>query len=68
MRTVQLIHFQAVRGNRVLVDDVLAIGADELHKAREDMTRRAKACCGGFGGKPEDKVLQLEIRGIAVRH
>jgi len=68
MKTLQLIHFQAVRGNRVLVDDVLAIGTGEVNKARSEITRRAQACCGGFGEHREDKVLQLENRGAAFRH
>lgn len=68
MKTLQLIHFQAVRGKRVLVDDVLAIGTGEVNKARSEMTRRAQACCGGFGEHREDKVLQLENRGTAFRH
>lgn len=68
MKTSSLVHFQAVRGQRVIVDDVLVVVPSKARAARSEIARRARAVLSSFGKLPGDVVLELETIGQCVQH
>lgn len=69
MKTLDLVRYTAVRGQRVLVDDVLTVDpAQRGRDAKEEIRRRARACVTNFGELAGDQIIRGERHGIAWRH
>jgi hypothetical protein len=65
---LKMIEFQAVRGNRVIVNDVLAVPDGGEDAAKQEITRRALAVVSSFGSRNGDRVEKVSDRGVCVRH
>lgn len=69
MKTLDLIRYTALRGQRVLVDDVLTVDpAKRGRDAKEEMQRRARACVRDFGELSCDEIIRGERYGVTWRH
>lgn len=69
MKTLDLVRYSAVRGQTVLVEDVLAVdptlrGTD----ASAEIGRRARACVTNFGDVAGDQIIRGERLGVTWRH
>lgn len=69
MKTRDLVRYSAVRGQYVLVDDVLAVDPGQRGRdAIEEMQRRASACVKNFGELVGDQIIRGERYGVTWRH
>ena len=69
MKTLGLVRYSAVRGNYVLVDDVLALDPAQRGKdAKSEIGRRALASVTDFGELASDKIIRGERYGVTWRH
>lgn len=69
MKKLDLVRYTAVRGQRVIVDDVLAVDpAQRGRDAKEDIRRRARACIINFGDLASDQIIRGERLGVTWRH
>jgi hypothetical protein len=68
MKTLDLVRYSAVRGDFVLVDDVLAVDpARRGEDAKAEIERRARACVTNFGELSSDKIIRNERYGVTWR-
>lgn len=68
MKTLDLVRYTAVRGQHVLVDDVLAVDpAQRGRDAKEEIGRRARACVRNFGEMAGDQIIRGERHGVTWR-
>jgi hypothetical protein len=69
MKTLDLVRYTAVRGQHVLVDDVLAVDPTKNGRdAKEEIRRRARACVTNFGELAGDQIIRGERCGVTWRH
>ena len=69
MKAFDIVRYTAVRGQSVVVDDVLAVDpALQGRDARAEIQRRAKACLTNFGERAGDCIIRGELYGITHRH
>lgn len=69
MKMMDLVRYSAVRGDRVLVEDVLAVDpACRGRDAKAEIQRRARACMTNFGEHPADRIVRGARLGITWRH
>ena len=69
MKKLELVRYTAVRGQRVLVDDGLAVDAGRRGKdATAEIERLARACVTNFGELVGDQIIRGERLGCTWRH
>lgn len=69
MKTLDLVRYTAVRGQQVLVDEVLAVDpAQRGYDAKDEIQRRARACVRNFGELASDQIIRGERYGVTWRH
>jgi len=69
MKSLDLVRYTAVRGQSVLVDDVLAVDpAKRGQDAKDEIGRRARACVTNFGEQAGDMIIRGERSGVTWRH
>ena len=68
MKTLDLVRYTAVRGQHVLVDDVLAVDPTQRGRdGKEEIRRRARACVINFGELVGDQIIRGERQGVTCR-
>jgi hypothetical protein len=69
MKTLDIVRYTAVRGQSVIVDDVLAVDpALRGRDAQAEIQRRAQACLVNFGERAGDRIIRGERYGITHRN
>lgn len=68
MKTMDLVRYSAVRGQHVLVDDLLVVDpALRGRDGKEEIRRRARACVINFGEQADDQIIRGERQGVTCR-
>lgn len=68
MKTLDLVRYTAVRGQHVLVDDVLAVDPNQRGRdGKKEIRRRARACVINFGEVVGDQIIRGERLGVSCR-